>query len=259
MTDAITVHTLISCPTAEAVHCGIPLFHTLRVGFPSASVRIWDNQSCSEAAPEIARRAREIDGELRRLTYTLRGYAFLSDVVMNPEHTGTTVILDSNVRFWSSCEEWTFDALLAGRLIPSFLDEASGCINLPRLHPSFWWIPDVGALRERIVREYRASAVQQLDAFLPYIFRDLVSSAWYRFDTGANLYAALKESTQRFGAVQLDCFDCPLTVSDGTTSIPALDDRHGPPPAGVRGLWRAQDEYFRTRAVPSVAELVFGR
>lgn len=269
MARLITVHTLTFSPTPETIHDATLLFKTLRVGFASARVRVVDNNSCPEAVAEIERLGAETGCEVRRLTSGTRHYAFLSDVVMNPEHVGTTVIVDPRIIFWANCEAWQVERLIAGRLVPSFLEKSGGHISLPRLHPSFWWIRDVAAMRERILRDYRRSGIGYLDAFAPYMFRDHVSGVWYRFDTGANLYAACKEDSYCFTERELDCFDHLMPHNDVETLGPAfrstaggMRDIHataGVDYAKLKGLWKAQEAYFRSRAVPSVAELVFGR
>ena len=65
---------------------------------------------------------------------------------------GAIAIVDPDVRFWESVEDWDFgDALLAGRSIPAYVDETQHDLNTrPRIHPSFWWIPDAGKLWSEI-------------------------------------------------------------------------------------------------------------
>jgi hypothetical protein len=246
--SSLTVHWLESCRTLDALDATVARLKTVRVGFPNARICVLNRQVQATAASEIAQVAGTLDCDVTRFTLSAKPYSQLGEILMDPGNQGTHVIVDSSVAFWSTCEGWEFEALIAGRLVPSFLDERRGCISMARLHPSLWWIPDAAALRARIARDYRASELGYLDAVAPYLCRDLASGAWYRFATGANLYAALKDSVHTFVPEELDCFDR-IPSGGGIEAVPS----------GLKGLWRDQDDYYRSRAVPSVAELVFAR
>jgi hypothetical protein len=247
----VTVHTMVAIPHSRRTTAGLRLFETIRDGFPTARLSIVDNNSCAAAEAALAAAAARVDGRVRRVTVTMSEYGFLSDVILNPGNTGPTVIVDTGVVFWDNCEGWTFDGLIAGRLIPRFFEDG-GCISLPRLHPSFWWIPDVAALRDRILRAFNRSRLGYLDAFAPYMWRDVASGIWYRNDVGANLYAAMRDEACAFEASELDAFDCAGLVTAADEEVPAGD-------GAIRGQWRAQDDYFRVRAVPTVPAMVFGQ
>jgi hypothetical protein len=244
----VTVHTMIGIPSARRIAAELRLFETLRDGFPTARVSIVDNHSCAAAEPAIAEASARVGGRVRRVTATMSDYGFLSDVILDPGNAGPAVIVDPSVVFWSRCEDWTFEGLIAGRLIPRFVEEG-GCISLPRLHPSFWWIPDLAALRDSILRAFGRSRLGCLDAFAPYMWRDSISRIWYRNDVGANLYAALSERAQAFTAPELDAFDRP--------GLEAADPGRPGDDRALRGQWRAQDDYFRIRAVPTLPEMVY--
>jgi hypothetical protein len=246
----VTVHTMVAIPNGLRIAAGLRLFETLRQGFPTARVSVVDNNSCADAQSAIAAAAAGVEGRVRRVTATMSDYTFLSDVILDPGNVGPTVIVDPAVVFWSRCEDWTFDGLIAGRVIPQFF-EAGGCISLPRLHPSFWWIPDLAALRDHILRAFSSSRLGYLDAFAPYLWRDRTSRLWHRNDVGANLYASLRERACAFTTAELDAFDRPgLEAADPDT---ACDDR------AIRGQWKAQDDYFRFRAVPTPPAMVFAQ
>jgi len=244
----LTVHWLESCRTLEALDATVARLKTVRVGFPNARIRVLNRQVEATAASEIERVAETLDCDVTRFTLSAKPYSQLGEILIDPGNQGTHVIVDSSVVFWSNCEGWEFEALIAGRLVPSFLDERRGCISMARIHPSLWWIPNAGALQARIAHDYRASELGYLDAVAPYMWRDLASGAWYRFATGANLYAALRDSVHTFVPEELDCFDRLVSVSSNEAV-----------PSALKGIWRDQDDYYRSRAVPSVAELVFAR
>src|SRR5262245_65544738 len=135
----------------------------------------------------------------------MRHEAYRSSTIMDPSRKGSLIIMDPDVAFWRNCEDWQFDALLAGRLVPMFWEESSRAINFPRLHPAFWWIPDVPALRSAILEAYRGSRIGFLDPFLPYHFYRKGRAC--KFDTGSNLYGVIRSRSYAFGPEELDHFD----------------------------------------------------
>ena len=261
---AHSIYVLPYCTSADSVYGATMTFKTLRVGFPDAEVFVIDNNTCQEAEVELVALAKQNDCRYHRLDQTIKHYTFLSEVVLNPANHGTVIILDPDMCFWERVDHWEFDGLLAGRLVPAFYEEFSGCINLPRLHTSFWWIPDVARLRDRIVDEFKRTSLGYLDAFAPFIFKDTGNATWYKFDAGSNLCAAIEQDLVLFGERELNAFDHLLVGSHMELvigSLGAYDQfcmrmthdwaRHDP--SRLRGIWRAQDTYFAQRAVPTHA------
>lgn len=246
------VHVLVDAATPARLAATARLFETLRIGFPTAPIAVLDNASPPAAAAQIERLASAAGCALQRAAARMPDYAFLSGVILDPAHDGRCAIVTGGVIFWASCEGWDIPALLAGRLLPAHVD--GGRICRPRLNPSFWWIRDVARLRERIFRLYRGSATGFLDPFVPSLVCDEVSGVWHHYATGANLYAALRVETHAFTEPELECFDDSTDGRGGALEPPIVQDYRR-----LKGLWRAQDEFYRSRAVPLTAELVLGR
>lgn len=243
------------------------VFRTLRRGFPTAAVRVLASGIRGTSRAVFDRAAHACGCAVDHRDTAVPLYSLLSEVIMHPEHHGSAVIVDSRVVFWASCEDWRFDGLIAGRMAPACFEQESGYITMARLLPSVWWIPDVAVLRDRIFREYRRSELGALEAFLPYTFRERVSGAWYKFDVGANLYAAIHADVVSFTERELNCFDH-LSDADGaarqlasahiaasTESEGEMDDTDL---ISLRGLWKAQEETFRLRAAPVSLTLAIG-
>lgn len=247
---SLVVHALVDGSTGSRLAATSRFFETLRVGFPTARIHIVDNASPSTSTAEITRLAQTTQCDLRRTPTRMPDYAFISSVILDPSHDGAHAIITSPLIFWDACERWTPRALLSGRLIPAHLDGSRIC--RPRVSAALWWLSDVTTLRERIFRLFRGSAIGFLDPFAPCLLCDDTSGVWHRYDTGANLYAALRSEAQPFTADQLDCYEDPYGGPSGADDSVVVDARR------LKGIWRAQEEQYRLRAVPLTADLVFG-
>lgn len=256
--STIDVFILTYCRRPELLYGSTLVFRTLRVGFPTSRVTIVDNNSISDVRHVLRYLALregceyvQLDGD-RASSH----HAFLESVVARAG-AGTLVFLDPDVVLWQNCEGWRVGGLAAGRLIPCFADEFSGCVTLPRLHTSFLWIPDGERLR-REVEELRRERID-FEPFRPFMFRN--GDRWFRLDAGAALYGALPERMVAFGEAELNAYDHLFCGSHIDQVLPALaedereafrrsharargDDR------SLRGLWREQDQYFERRRVP---------
>jgi hypothetical protein len=231
------------------------VFRTLRVGFPTAAVTVIDNASLPEVRPAIREAAEAAGCEYVQRDPENSHAEFLREVILGPNYAGPVVLLDPDVIFWSDCEGWRIRRLLAGRMLPEFMDEFTRCRTLARLHTSFLWIRDVTALRERV--SALMTSYFEFDPFPPRMFA--VDGAWYRGDTLAFLCGALPDEVQPFGEKELDAYDhlfCGSHLDLVLPEVPketqtflkwahaqALADR-----SRLRGLWRQQEDYFRLRS-----------
>lgn len=273
-----TVCIITYCRDLTYLYGTLLTVQTVRVGFPTARVLVCDNGSLPEAQISIKREAETAGAQFLQLVPrsepSLYHWDILRALVMNerlsflrPVPRGVPlVILDGDCLFWENCESWKFDGLLAGRLIPSRVGVTGPPypvpfeethLLLPRLHTSFWWIPDRRALRQRIV-EIQALH-QTWDPFTPWMVPDpFMARAWYVGDTACNLYGALHAECSPFTASHLGSYD---HIFAGST--PAIIALLGQAPfpgyewfprvhaaaqrgdwSSIRGVWREQEAYF---------------
>ena len=259
---SMTVYMLTYCQSMESLYGSTLTFKTLRIGFPTAQVRVMDNHSVPEAAALIRREAEEVGCTYSYLKVPVSHHSWLGSLLLDPEVHGTVIILDPDMCFWQTCENWHFRKLLAGRLMPAFHNEFSECLDMPRIHTSFWWIHDAAAFRDRLIREYRKTSIGYLDPFVPYIFRH--NGVRYKFDTGGNLYAAMQDDIYCFGERELECFDHlmvgthleivrPWLNEKDQAYIQLLHDHAKNDHTKLKGLWKQQDFYCNVHA-PRPAE-----
>ncbi|MDZ4733663.1 MAG: hypothetical protein SGJ16_08765 [Nitrospirota bacterium] len=270
-----TVCILTHCPNITYLYATLTTIQTIRIGFPTARVLVLENGSIPEARQHIMLAATAAEAEYLPLTglwvppiphhEVLRGLLQDEPHILAPltPSDGPLVVLDGDLLFWKSCEDWQVTGLLAGRLIPArVVSHAQILVGeqgqlLPRLHTSFWWIPDRTALQQRIM-EIRRTHVTW-DAFTPWMVPSpLDPLLWYVGDTACNLYGAFRADCTPFTTAQLDCYDHlfmgstpgliahfssnPFPGFEWVPRVHAAAQRGDW--AAIRGVWREQEAYF---------------
>ena len=249
-TGSMRVYIITWCKDIANVHGSTLVFRTLRVGFPRAEVFVIDNASISAVRPLLRRQSETCGATFIQLEEELAHYEVIESAIQH-QASGTVVFVDPDVCFWRTVEGWRFNALMAGRLLPRYACEYTGCITHPRLHTSLLYIPDVVALRaatEEVRRQFF-----EFDPIRPIMCR--LAGVWHRWDTGASLYAALAERMHVFTESELEAYDhlfCGTHLHEVMSRISAdyamlferlhrnaLADHHT-----LKGAWRIQDQYF---------------
>jgi hypothetical protein len=224
------------------------VFKTLRVGFPTADVLVIDNGSHPDVVPLIAQAATDAGCSF---TAASRQHflSFYHWVLFEQEVMDSVVLLDPDVVFWDNVEDWKFEGLMAGRLIPDLYNY--GVTSLSRLHPSHLWVPDVAKMR-------KALGNMNANGFDPLRqFSAPANGKMYFWDTGAGLYQALADKCESFTEEQLDCYDHLFYGSHLPVIQPALNDEgvtytaHQAAARGdlssLKGIWREQDKHFKSQ------------
>lgn len=255
------VHVLTYCAHPTSAYGSLMVFDTIRTGFPSAPIEVWDNGSCAEVVPDIESAAQKVCARFTSLTS--RHYSdHLRWVLLERPHPKCVplVLCDPDVVFWESVEGWDFgQALMAGRLMP--LMQHSGFIAMQRLHPSLLFIPDVHELR-RAVKAADARAFGW-DAIGPRT--SWVNGQPHFWDTLSDLFNALCAGCVAFGEAELNAYDHLFfgthLVMLGALRADGLRDlcteAHAHAATGnaqaLRGIWRRQQVFFET-AHPGIPE-----
>lgn len=244
------VSILTFCPHPSLAYGTLLIFETLRVGFPSAQVEIFDNGSHPDVQARIANAADGVGAAFQAMSP--RHYADHYEwLLFRRDHDARPlVLLDPDVIFWESVEGWEFgEAVAAGRLIPQ---QKEGPYDvLPRLHPSLFWVPDVGRLRSAWARRDPADQVGDAIGGLS----EAKDGRVLLHDTLEPLYTALRNQCVAFGERELDCYDhlfygshLPITAGCEHPGFEVIAEGHLAAAAGdlasIRGIWRAQERYF---------------
>lgn len=248
------VYMLSFCRRAELLYGSTLTFETLRIGFPRSPIHIIDNASLPEHRERLRQGAVACGASFQQLGRRINHATFLEQV-LSRHRSGQVVFVDTDLCFWQPVEEWTFEELMAGRLIPMHRCEFTGCIAHARLHTSFLWVSDVGRLRDRV-----RILLDKFPNFHPLrSAMHCIDGTWHFWDTGSAVFSALPQEMRVFSEKELDAYD---HLFCGTHADVA-EVRLASPSAAVfsethrlaktdyrllRGVWRKQDQYFCERS-----------
>lgn len=248
------VYVLTWCNNAENLYGTTLTFKTLRVGFPDARIHVIENASLKECRPLIREAAEKCEVEFTQLTVPMKHHEMIEGVI-NSHPDGTVIFVDPDVCFWKNIQGWQFDALIAGRYLPTFACELTRCVTHQRLHTSLWWIPNVRLLRSAI--HSLLARYFEFEPIRPTMF--LLNDFWQRFDTGAALFPALRAQMHVFTDDELDAYDhlfcgthytfaASLLHADYAARFKEMHEHAKGNHLAIKGAWRLQDEYFSYRS-----------
>ena len=246
------VYILTWCDRLESLYGTTLVFKTLRVGFPTATIHIVDNASLPVVRSLLRQHAEDCGAEFTQLTQAVAHHDFLEQMLQR-QAKGTAVFVDPDICFWETVEAWDFAALMAGRLLPQYECEYTGCLTHARLHTSLLWIPDIQALLQTI--QTLQAQFFEFQPFRPSMFR--LDDRWQRFDTTAALYAAIPQQMYAFAEAQLDAYDhlfcgthlrsvAPRIRPDYALLFERMHQSVQFDHRALKGAWRLQDDYFRS-------------
>lgn len=251
------VYILTYCQQIENFYGTELVFKTLRTGFPTANVHVFDNASLPSVRHLIRRHAKECGASFIQIDPMIMHDEFIRKTLIN-QRNGSAVFVDPDVCFWESVEDWNFNALIAGRLFPKVCCAYRGGITVqPRLHTSFLQIDDVAALVKKIGDI--KSQYFEFKPFSPTMF--CLDGVWHRFDTAAVLYSALgQDETYAFGEKELNCFDHIFSGTHIGFIIQMFGEEYGEKFVSsheqaknnytqIKGAWQWQEELFKNYAV----------
>ena len=248
----MTVYILTWCGFEDRLHGSTLIFKTIRHGFPTANIVVVDNASIDSARPNIRELCAGVGATFYQIDESIQHHAFIANVLaQHPASDGPAIICDPDICFWDSMEDQAFDGLVAGRLLPQFFDPYSQCLTYQRLHSSFLWIQDAGALRVTISE---LSSFFEFDPFRPVMAK--FAGQWLRYDTCAALFHALPGRMQPFTETEMDRYDhlfcgshLHLVLPSFTPEIRDLmvmaDEVSKSDHTKLRGIWRLQDKFFQ--------------
>jgi hypothetical protein len=241
-----TVSILTYCAHPALAYGTLMVFKTLRVGFPTARVEVYDNGSHPEVREQIMAACAEVDADFTSMTPRHWSMHIAHQLLERADDGAPLVLVDPDVAFWSSVEGWDFGgALMAGRLIAEM--DGGPIVSRARLHPSMLWVPSLCRLRESLRADEIPQRLERAAARLEF------------FDTLAVAHARLGGMCAQFMPEHLDCFDHLFFGSHLPVIDQSLSDHdtvihrcHRAVAAGdldaIRGAWRDQDAYFAGRA-----------
>jgi len=248
----MTVVALVSVPEGADFDVCTLAFSSLRVGFPSATIKVYDNGNGEEVTSRLKPLADSIGAELHRCIEPKHHADWIS--LMVRMHDGPLRVVDTDTIWWESCEGFDFDSPLAGRFVPTMWNEFSQCPSFARLHTSFMWIRDCAELCNRIREAYPPahSACGEYcpcNPFLPAV--GFVGGKPVFWDSTAMLYNMIGGA--HFEPKHLECYTHVNSASfykvmlervENKTAFARQHELAKYEPEKLRGFWRAEDRYY---------------
>lgn len=244
------VHILATHLEGESLKGLTLVFKTLRIGFPTSSIKVWGNGLNSHAESELRRAASDCDVYMTpRIAHDL-WIARLLDVSDRPFW-----ICDTDIVFHSPVEGFPVDgSALAGRYEPAFIEPWSKTNKVDRLHTSLLRF-DPNMIKGK-VREWLGRYHPKGFPFLPDV--ELIrqhyvpvgsKNAPLFYDTCAGLYQAI--GGLHFSDDQNKAFDhlhCGSYVRRMKGAVPGLAEAHEAIYSGVvpaEKIRESQSEFYR--------------
>jgi hypothetical protein len=235
------------CTDPELIYGSTLFFETIRVGFPTFPVVVIDNGSHLSAQIKIKHLAESHGLKHIQIHSRLSQGDCLRQTIF--QYDGPLILLEPDILFWSSCEEWSFSGLIAGRYFTRIFREDFDCWMQPRIHPSFLWIRDSSALKSVLNDVSRPYA----NLFTPFAFPS--EEGWVFYDHFALIFQLLEQDIELFMEEKLNCYDhlyygsklYQLQHYFDPAYLKNIQQWHTlaqDNPTQLRGIWRVQEEYL---------------
>lgn len=255
MGSEFVVVMLLTC-TRKSLPVSALSLETVRVGFPTATIKVYLNAPSSEVVSALYPKIIAAQAQMIYLNQVHHA-EWLKDVINEHHDAAKLVILDGDCIFWRNCEWFEFNEPIAGYLVPKIWNEFTGCVSLARLHTSFLVIRPGQLMRSISLAyaSYKEHPWFDVELIKPQIvFQD--KKPVY-LDTLCNLCQAIEYST--FEEQHMECYD---HINSGSfyddimerfseKSATAFDAVHQAARSDfrkLRGLWREIDAYYKEKA-----------
>ena len=252
-----TVHLLAYCRRLELLPATLLVFETLRKGFPDAPVLVRGNGLSAKAEAAVQRAAGRIGAAyVRGQPVTHDGW--IEEIVRTGLEPGW--VCDTDVVFFEPMRApeapWT---TLAGRLQPAFEDEYTRSMHVARLEPAVMWLnpPEIRAAMRQWMGQIPAPCGGAEHLFIRQHFVPRRRQWPLFYDTCAGLWQAgigvAFDDEQNRAFEHLHCGTYADLVSPTLQQMgkgPSLEQVHQAIyalPARARGLWQAQQQFYRAR------------
>lgn len=245
------VEILATCRDQSLLPYTTLVFSTIRIGFPTAEIRVTGNDLPDYAVEALKKVIPE--GCTFENKPAIIHHQWLEQLCSID--TEPFIALDTDVICYSKIEDWSFNTSLAGWRIPEWEDEFTKCCTRARLHTSLLFIDPV-KLRDEVEKYMAQFPVTPFNpmANLFYPLCVPMNQHTYFYDTMAMMYHAIGGTA--FTDEQLNAFyhmhfgtipDVVLPHLSNGYEMGLERDRILKNPALGYGRWREANEYFAAR------------
>lgn len=180
------------------------VFKTLRVGFPTAIIKVFGNGLDEVAGALVEEAALKVGAKFNNFPSVAHG-AWIESLIYH--ENSPFWICDTDITFHQKVEHWfeTSDELFAGRYEPEFYEPWTQSQHVARLHPSLMWFNP--RMLRAAIRAWPGGNIQMLET----VQKNLIQWSWipvrgslFFYDTCAGLHHAF--GGKAFDKEQNDCF-----------------------------------------------------
>lgn len=246
------VHILVTIPRPELFKQCTLVFNTLRTGFPTADITVYDN--ANKEWPDILRLSKDVGANIANYPHRKHLADWIYEVVEAAEDNEPTIILDADIIFWSNCEGFSFEQVIAGMYIPKIWNEWAQCESWKRIHTSFLWISSPIKLKEAIAKAYPLALKEKGDycpvsPFHPRVM--FVHGTPYFWDCCSVLFNMI--ACGRFEEKHLDYYDHINSASFYDEMLERVEDKEAfkimhkqavENPNSMKGFYKAVRNYY---------------
>ncbi len=247
------VHILVTCREESLKKFSLLVFDTIRVGFPTAKIIVYDNDLNTDVRDEVLAACLENGYEYKNVD-TIH-HEWITDICIKNQCGKPFWIVDTDIVFYSKVEDWEFKTPLAGYRMPEFDDEFTGAITRARLHTSLMYIDPVilAAEIDGYLSQFPETPFNPKASFIDPLCIPFSGRGIF-YDTMAMAYQAVGGT--EFTPKQKDAYfhmhygtlsDMVLPRLTNGEEIGRVRDSILANPELGRGLWRVQDEYLNGR------------
>lgn len=248
----MTIHILATARKEELLPYTVLVFRTLRVGFPTADVIVTGNDLPEWAIEEVMSACDAARCSFSNRPATIH-HKWVEELLQSEQEP--FVLCDTDLHLFSKVEDWKFDTALAGFRVPEFDDEFTGAITRSRLHTSLLFV-DPKKVSECVAEHdsgFPDTPFNPLSNLVYPVCLPLNGRGFFH-DTCSLLYHAIggtaftdqqKDAYCHFHFGCLEDIVLPR-LTNGEKMKVARDEILKNPESG-RGLWRHQEDYYRSR------------
>lgn len=253
----INVHILATCLNPALIDTTLLVFKTLRTGFPSANVVVWNNGMGTAQSKALVTESEKRDCKCAYVE-PMRHDNWVFEVMRRSVEPFW--ILDTDIVFWDSIEQFEQDAEfgIAGRFEPAFREPWTSTIKPSRLHTSLLWINP--AAIQKLTREWMGRWHPKGFPFVPEV--EMIKQHYVPqgegkaplfYDTCCGLYQAI--GGRRFSDRENACFEhlhCGVYSDRIENALPGIGQVHRTicnDLNAAKGLQEQQSNFYKENAI----------
>lgn len=251
----MNVHILVTCRNPDLWKFSALVFDTIRVGFPTSTIHIWENNTSWEVHSEVYHRLGSLEDVVTHVndkTHELHDEWIqqLIETEVNPFW-----IVDTDVVFFDNMEtEYYTNSAMAGTFIPKFRDPYTQYLTVQKLHTC------VMTINPRVIKEslkpksvfYAPDQTEPPITARRKLFK--FGHSMLHHDTMSEIYHSLggeefQESTKnKFG--HINCGTYADRIDNYIPGYLARCHKLADNPRLLKGIWRDDEAFYKSHPWP---------